>query len=49
MVAADWRAGIDLGGTFTDILLIDDATGRFKVGKVLTTPAVYAFQGYGLR
>jgi N-methylhydantoinase A len=34
-----WRAGIDIGGTFTDILLMDDATGRFTVGKVLTTPS----------
>src|ERR1700704_6433759 len=38
-MSADWRAGIDIGGTFTDILLMDDATGRFTVGKVLTTPA----------
>jgi N-methylhydantoinase A len=38
-VSAEWRAGIDIGGTFTDILLLDDSTGRFKVGKVLTTPA----------
>ncbi|MDQ6674446.1 MAG: hydantoinase/oxoprolinase family protein [Chloroflexota bacterium] len=34
-----WRAGIDIGGTFTDILLMDDASGRFTVAKVLTTPA----------
>jgi N-methylhydantoinase A len=36
---ANWRAGIDIGGTFTDILLMNDATGRFTVGKVLTTPS----------
>ncbi len=34
-----WRAGIDIGGTFTDILLMDDASGQFTVGKVLTTPS----------
>ena len=34
----NWRAGVDIGGTFTDLLLADDARGRFVVGKVLTTP-----------
>jgi N-methylhydantoinase A len=34
-----YRAGIDIGGTFTDLILIDDATGALTVGKVLTTPA----------
>jgi N-methylhydantoinase A len=33
-----YRAGIDIGGTFTDIVLIDDETGRLAVGKVLSTP-----------
>ncbi len=32
------RVGIDIGGTFTDLVLIDDETGRRAVGKVLTTP-----------
>ena len=32
------RAGVDIGGTFTDLLLLDDATGAFWVGKTLTTP-----------
>jgi N-methylhydantoinase A len=34
-----YRAGIDIGGTFTDLILIDDTTGELSVGKVLTTPA----------
>ena len=34
-----YRAGIDIGGTFTDLILIDDTTGALTVGKVLTTPA----------
>ena len=34
-----WRAGIDIGGTFTDLLLVDEASGSFAVGKVLTTPS----------
>jgi N-methylhydantoinase A len=29
--------GIDIGGTFTDLVLIDDATGERAVGKVLTS------------
>ena len=32
------RAGVDIGGTFTDLLLVDDSTGSFWVGKTLTTP-----------
>jgi N-methylhydantoinase A len=31
------RVGVDIGGTFTDLVLIDDETGRRVVGKVLTT------------
>ena len=34
----DHRVGIDIGGTFTDLVLIDDATGERAIGKVLTTP-----------
>jgi N-methylhydantoinase A len=32
------RVGIDIGGTFTDLLAYDEATGRFTIGKTLTTP-----------
>src|SRR5688500_13452122 len=32
------RAGVDIGGTFTDLLLVDDRNGSFWVGKTLTTP-----------
>jgi len=31
------RISIDVGGTFTDVVLIDDATGRIHYTKVLTT------------
>jgi N-methylhydantoinase A len=32
------RIGVDIGGTFTDLVVFDDATGAFAVGKTLTTP-----------
>ena len=32
------RIGIDIGGTFTDLLLVNDRTGEVAVGKTLTTP-----------
>lgn len=32
------RIGIDVGGTFTDFVLLDDATGRTRSHKCLTTP-----------
>ena len=31
------RIGVDIGGTFTDLVVFDDATGSFAVGKTLTT------------
>src|ERR1700748_1745580 len=31
--------GSDIGGTFTDLVVIDDATGKIDIEKVLTTPA----------
>jgi N-methylhydantoinase A len=31
------RIGVDVGGTFTDVLLVDDASGDFHVAKTLTT------------
>lgn len=32
------RIGIDVGGTFTDFVLLDDATGQTRTYKCLTTP-----------
>ena len=32
------RIGIDVGGTFTDFVLLDDASGRASTYKCLTTP-----------
>ena len=33
-----WRIGVDIGGTFTDVLLVDEETGHIGVAKVSTTP-----------
>ncbi len=38
MTTADWRLAVDIGGTFTDLVLLDAATGRVVVEKTLTTP-----------
>ena len=33
-----WRIGIDIGGTFTDVALVEEDTGRIAIAKLLTTP-----------
>ena len=33
-----WRVGVDSGGTFTDVCLFDEASGRVEVWKVPSTP-----------
>src|SRR5207249_3721027 len=32
------RLGVDIGGTFTDLVVVDEVSGTLRVGKVLTTP-----------
>ncbi|PWU19146.1 MAG: methylhydantoinase [Candidatus Rokuibacteriota bacterium] len=32
------RIGVDIGGTFTDLVWVDEGTGAVQVGKLLTTP-----------
>jgi len=34
-----WRIGVDIGGTFTDVALVDEATGQIGVVKIPTTPS----------
>jgi NAD(P)-dependent dehydrogenase (short-subunit alcohol dehydrogenase family) len=36
--AQNSRIGVDIGGTFTDLVWVDEATGAVQVGKLLTTP-----------
>lgn len=38
-MTARWQAAVDIGGTFTDILLVDRESGTFAIDKVLTTGA----------
>jgi len=33
-----YRLGCDIGGTFTDFVLLNDRTGEIKIYKCLTTP-----------
>jgi N-methylhydantoinase A len=35
---ADWRLAVDIGGTFTDVVLLDAESGRVVVDKTLSTP-----------
>ena len=34
-----YRLGVDVGGTFTDLLLIDEGNGKTFRAKVPSTPA----------
>lgn len=34
-----YRVGVDIGGTFADFCVVDEATGRLETLKVLTTPS----------
>lgn len=36
--SAQYSIGMDIGGTFTDLVVFDTMTGRFATGKTLTTP-----------
>lgn len=33
-----WRIGIDIGGTFTDVAMVEADSGRIEIAKVPTTP-----------
>lgn len=38
MAEKSYRLGCDIGGTFTDFVLLNDKTGELKIFKCLTTP-----------
>ena len=38
MLARMKRIGVDVGGTFTDFILVDEEAGRVTVDKVPSTP-----------
>jgi N-methylhydantoinase A len=40
---ARWIAGIDVGGTFTDLIALDPASGETRIAKLPTTPDNQAF------
>ena len=45
-----WRIGVDSGGTFTDICLFDEKSGRIAVWKVSSTaadPSLAVAEGLG--
>jgi N-methylhydantoinase A len=39
MTTRSFRVGCDIGGTFTDFVILDEASGAITIGKDLTTPA----------
>ncbi len=38
MSAGRWRVGVDIGGTFTDVVAVDPASGATRTAKVCTRP-----------
>ncbi len=42
-MSATWIAGVDVGGTFTDLIAVDAGTGEVRLAKVPTTPENQAF------
>ena len=54
-----WRLGVDIGGTFTDVAVVNEADGSIGVTKVSSTPGDFgrgvvealeqAIQRYGIR
>ncbi|MBV8337958.1 MAG: hypothetical protein JO358_21525, partial [Alphaproteobacteria bacterium] len=36
--AMAWRIGVDIGGTFTDVAMVEEETGRIGMVKLPTTP-----------
>ena len=49
MSSARYRLGVDVGGTHTDFVLLDNTTGELSVEKVASTPnpALGVLEGVG--
>jgi len=43
-VEPHWAVGVDTGGTFTDLIAVENATGRTYVTKVPSTPQICNFR-----
>ena len=39
-MSGPYRLGVDVGGTFTDILALDENTGEVRVAKVLKSTVI---------
>jgi len=39
-----FKLGIDIGGTFTDIVMLDESSGEVYNGKLLSTPQDVSYQ-----
>ena len=39
----EFAVGIDIGGTFTDVVALDLKTGKYATAKVLTTPETVSY------
>ena len=35
-MSAGWQVGVDIGGTFTDVVAVDPASGAVRTAKVAT-------------
>ena len=40
VITPRYRVGCDIGGTFTDFVLLDQGTGDIVIGKCLSTPEI---------
>ena len=44
-----WRIGVDIGGTFTDVALVEDTSGRIGISNTMNTPVEILEMAFPLR